>query len=243
MTFVEREDVLSLVEELYCRDLAASWPGVELPRPFPRLPHAEAMLRYGSDKPDLRYGLEIARRHRRRARVRSSASSAARPRPAACVRALAAPGRGVVLAQGPGRADRVRQGVGRQGARLPALRGERRGALADRQVPDRGRDRRDPRGHRRAARLRRRSWRPTRPRSSCACSARCARTWPGSSSLIDRGRLGVPLRGRLPAARVERRRGALGGRAPHVHGARARARAPARERPGRRRAPRPTTSS
>ena len=34
--------------------------GVELARPFPKITWHEAMLRFGSDKPDLRYGLEIA---------------------------------------------------------------------------------------------------------------------------------------------------------------------------------------
>ena len=59
MSFVEREDVLDLAEGLYCR-IWQEVLGVELPRPFPRMPHAEALLRFGSDKPDLRYGLEIA---------------------------------------------------------------------------------------------------------------------------------------------------------------------------------------
>jgi aspartyl-tRNA synthetase len=59
MAFVERDDVLDLTEGLY-RRLWREILGVDLPAPFPRLSHAEAMLRYGSDKPDLRYGLEIA---------------------------------------------------------------------------------------------------------------------------------------------------------------------------------------
>jgi aspartyl-tRNA synthetase len=57
MSFVEREDVLSLTEQL----MAEVWrdAGHEVELPFPRLPYGEALARYGSDKPDLRYGLEI----------------------------------------------------------------------------------------------------------------------------------------------------------------------------------------
>jgi aspartyl-tRNA synthetase len=58
MSFVEREDVLHLTEELFAeiwRDVA----GVEIPLPFPRLSYAECMLRFGTDRPDPRFGLEI----------------------------------------------------------------------------------------------------------------------------------------------------------------------------------------
>ena len=57
MSFVEREDVLSLTEQL----MAEVWrdAGHEVELPFPRMPYGEALARYGSDKPDLRYGLEI----------------------------------------------------------------------------------------------------------------------------------------------------------------------------------------
>jgi aspartyl-tRNA synthetase len=59
MSFVTRDEILDLTEALY-REIWRDVLGVELPDPFPRLSHAEAMLRFGSDKPDLRYGLEIA---------------------------------------------------------------------------------------------------------------------------------------------------------------------------------------
>ncbi|MEM8884696.1 MAG: aspartate--tRNA ligase [Planctomycetota bacterium] len=60
MSFVEQEDVLSMLEELISQLVAqvAKHP-VELPRPWPRITYADAMLKYGSDKPDLRFGLEI----------------------------------------------------------------------------------------------------------------------------------------------------------------------------------------
>jgi aspartyl-tRNA synthetase len=58
LSFLDEEDVYALGEEL----MAAVWRellGVELPTPFQRLTHAEAMRRFGSDKPDLRYGMEL----------------------------------------------------------------------------------------------------------------------------------------------------------------------------------------
>jgi aspartyl-tRNA synthetase len=58
LSFLDEEDVYALGEEL----MAAVWhdvAGVELPVPFPRLTHAEAMRRFGTDKPDLRYGMEL----------------------------------------------------------------------------------------------------------------------------------------------------------------------------------------
>ncbi len=59
MSFVEREDVMDLIEGMMTQ-LVEEVTGCELvTRPFPRLSHAEALARYGTDKPDLRYGLEI----------------------------------------------------------------------------------------------------------------------------------------------------------------------------------------
>jgi aspartyl-tRNA synthetase len=58
MSFVEREQVLDVLES--CVVAAFEAVGREPPaRPFPRMAYAEAMAQYGSDKPDLRFGLEI----------------------------------------------------------------------------------------------------------------------------------------------------------------------------------------
>ena len=60
MSFVEEEDILSLFEELFVLMVEAVRPEMRVIKPFPRLSYAEAMERYGTDKPDLRFGLEIA---------------------------------------------------------------------------------------------------------------------------------------------------------------------------------------
>jgi aspartyl-tRNA synthetase len=57
-SFVNREDIYALFEGM----LKKVWRdvlGVDLPTPFPRLPFVEAMNRYGVDKPDVRFGLEL----------------------------------------------------------------------------------------------------------------------------------------------------------------------------------------
>ena len=58
MSFLSQEQILALNEQL----IATIWKtvkGIDLPRPFPRLTWAEAMERYGTDRPDTRYGLEL----------------------------------------------------------------------------------------------------------------------------------------------------------------------------------------
>ncbi|HVE98083.1 MAG TPA: aspartate--tRNA ligase [Mycobacteriales bacterium] len=58
LSFLDEEDIYSLTEEL----LARVWREVldtDIPTPFPRMTYADAMTRYGSDKPDLRFGLEL----------------------------------------------------------------------------------------------------------------------------------------------------------------------------------------
>lgn len=58
MAFVEQEDVLNTFEGLI-KHLFQTVRGVELPEAFPRMTYAEAMSTYGSDKPDLRFGMEF----------------------------------------------------------------------------------------------------------------------------------------------------------------------------------------
>lgn len=58
MSFIEREDIMSLMEEMIS-GIFKEIKGITLPTPFQRLSFAEAMNRFGSDKPDLRFGLEL----------------------------------------------------------------------------------------------------------------------------------------------------------------------------------------
>lgn len=58
MSFIDEEDIYSLVEGLM-KELFSSLLGIELEVPFARLDYSEAMSKYGSDKPDLRFDLEI----------------------------------------------------------------------------------------------------------------------------------------------------------------------------------------
>ncbi len=58
MSFVDMEDVLS-VGEGFVKFLMKETMGMDIPMPLPRLTYNEAMSRYGSDKPDTRYGMEI----------------------------------------------------------------------------------------------------------------------------------------------------------------------------------------
>ncbi|MBX7184539.1 MAG: aspartate--tRNA ligase [Vicinamibacteria bacterium] len=58
LSFPHEEAIFELIEPLYQKALGLI--GVEVPRPFPRLAYKDAMLRFGSDKPDLRFGMEIS---------------------------------------------------------------------------------------------------------------------------------------------------------------------------------------
>jgi aspartyl-tRNA synthetase len=57
MSFPRLQSIIDLVEPLFQRVMAVI--GVKVERPFQRLSYADALLRYGSDKPDLRFGMEI----------------------------------------------------------------------------------------------------------------------------------------------------------------------------------------
>ena len=58
MSFIEEADIQDVVEGMFAAAFKETL-NVDLPRPFPRLTYADAMARFGSDKPDLRFGMEI----------------------------------------------------------------------------------------------------------------------------------------------------------------------------------------
>jgi len=58
LSFVNEDDIISLTEELLV-EIFKSALGIEISRPFKRISYDEAISRYGTDSPDLRYGLEI----------------------------------------------------------------------------------------------------------------------------------------------------------------------------------------
>ncbi|HHY05663.1 MAG TPA: aspartate--tRNA ligase, partial [Clostridia bacterium] len=58
MSFVEQEDILTMMEEMLVK-LFQECLGVEIKTPLPRLSYQEAMSRFGVDKPDLRFGMEL----------------------------------------------------------------------------------------------------------------------------------------------------------------------------------------
>ncbi|HTE84993.1 MAG TPA: aspartate--tRNA ligase [Dehalococcoidia bacterium] len=59
MSFVDENDVLDLTEELYTGLTATMRPDLTVPSPFARMTYEESMRRFGTDKPDLRFGMEL----------------------------------------------------------------------------------------------------------------------------------------------------------------------------------------
>ena len=60
MSFVDEDDILDLIEELFTALVDSVVPDKTVLSPFPRLTYAEAMASYGTDKPDLRFGLKMS---------------------------------------------------------------------------------------------------------------------------------------------------------------------------------------
>jgi aspartyl-tRNA synthetase len=60
MSFVEQEDVITLIERVITAVARTVRPDKTVPTPFPRLTYREAIRRFGTDRPDLRFGLELA---------------------------------------------------------------------------------------------------------------------------------------------------------------------------------------
>ena len=230
MAFPDQEFLFALMERM-CAAVWREGIGDELVTPFERMTHGEAQARFGSDKPDLRFGLEI-----------EDATEATRGSEfgvfgnAPAVRFIRVP---QALLAGRARAPRgAREGVGGEGARVPRLRRGRRRALADREVPLGGRARALPRRAGLHCPLRRSRARDRRTRAGRAAPA----SRPGAGP-DRRERVALRLDHRLPDVRVGRGRRALDGRAPPVHAAGARLGGARLERPGRRRPRSPTTSS
>ena len=144
MSFVEQEDVFQAVEPVL-RDLFVEFgDGKPVTEVFPRIPYAEAMRKYGTDKPDLRNPIEMSdvTEHFRDSGFKVFAGQIAAD-PKVEVWAIPAP-------TGGNRAfcDRMNswaQGEGQPGPRLHLLPRRRRGRRADRQEHRAGAHRGDPR--------------------------------------------------------------------------------------------------
>ena len=59
MSFVEEKDILDLMEELFTGLVKKVTPGFKLLEPWPRITYAESLARFGTDKPDMRFALEL----------------------------------------------------------------------------------------------------------------------------------------------------------------------------------------
>jgi aspartyl-tRNA synthetase len=57
-SFMSQDDIMAMVERMMARVMKVA-KGIDLPLPFPRMSYDEAMNRYGSDKPDTRFGMEL----------------------------------------------------------------------------------------------------------------------------------------------------------------------------------------
>jgi aspartyl-tRNA synthetase len=91
MSFAEQEDVFAVIEPLYAR-FVRELHDVEVETPFPRIPFDEMLARFGTDKPDLRYGMELADLAAVFAGTGFNAFAAALAPEGGAIKGLAAPG-------------------------------------------------------------------------------------------------------------------------------------------------------
>ncbi len=205
--------------------------GRDAPRPFRRMPYAEAIAKYGSDKPDLRCGMEIADLSAAFAESRVHACSAtSSPRAARCA-ASSVPGAAQLLAPRARRARRAGEAARRRRAGLGAARRGRRAELGAQGGGGAGDPARARAGGRRSGRSAadgRRSARPRPRRLLGQLRLHIAK----KENLLDPERVRVPLGRRFPDVRVGRGGAALRVHAPPVHVA-ARERSPACSKPSR----------
>ncbi len=113
MSFIEEDDIQGVVEGMFAAAFKETLD-VELPLPFPRLTYTDAMARYGSDKPDLRFGMEIVDVSDLAGTMGFRVFSEAVAQ-GGVVRGISAPGGRSVLSQGrrrPGRRGRCLWGAG-----------------------------------------------------------------------------------------------------------------------------------
>ncbi len=222
-----------MIEPLYAR-IVRETQGVEVPTPFPRMTYDEMMDRYGSDKPDLRYGMELAdvgevfagTGFRAFASVLDSAG---------LIKAFAAPGGAQLSRKELDELVQVAKSRGAAGVVLDRGRG-RRGPFTGREAPVARGDRGRAPGHRRRIRRpdpdRGRQARPDErgARRTAAAPRRSARPDPG-------GRVAVLLVLGAAAVRLVGRGGQVGLEPPPLHLA-AHRRSHARDREGARVRPR-----
>ena len=113
LSFVEEKDIMAVTEQMM-RELFDELLNVQLPDPFPTMTYAEAMLRYGSDKPDLRIDLELVELSEELQHVEFKVFSGPAADPNSRVTALRVPGGNTLTRK---EIDNYTDFVGRYGAR------------------------------------------------------------------------------------------------------------------------------
>src|SRR5712692_8875558 len=118
MSFVSQDDVFTVVEEL----VTALWRevlGVEIARPFPRMPYEQSMREYGNDKPDLRFGMKHTDLTRLIAEHRGAGvamwSTFAQPVPGHVVKAMVVPASAGLSRTETDKLEEIAKGMGAKG--------------------------------------------------------------------------------------------------------------------------------